>query len=139
MFISYCWEDEEHKKWVRKLAKDLADEFEVKIDVKQPLGTELNQFMEMIVRDCDKVLIIATPNYKERADGRIKGVGYETSLITNDLVSDQNRIKFIPIIRKGSKEESFPSYLGNRKGLDMKDDLKYKECLKELVDNLANY
>lgn len=139
VFISYCWEDEEHKKWVRKLAKDLADEFEVKIDVKQPLGTELNQFMEMIVRDCDKVLIIATPNYKERADGRIKGVGYETSLITNDLVSDQNRIKFIPIIRKGSKEESFPSYLGNRKGLDMKDDLKYKECLKELVDNLANY
>lgn len=139
VFISYCWEDDEHQKWVHKLAEDLADKFEVKIDAKQPLGTELNQFMEKMVRDSDKVLIIATPSYKNRADGRIKGVGYETSLITNDLVSDQNRIKFIPIIRKGSKEESFPSYLGNRKGLDMMDDTKYKENLKELIENLKNY
>ena len=57
----------------------------------------------------------------------------------HDLISDQNRIKFIPIIRKGSKEESYPHYLGNRKGLDMRDDSKYKEALNELVDNLEKY
>lgn len=87
----------------------------------------------------DKVLIFATPSYKDRADGCMKGVGYETSLITNDLVSDQNCIKFIPIIRKGSKDESFPTYLGNRKGLDMTDDSKYEDSLKVLIDNLKNY
>lgn len=139
VFISYSWDDDEHKTWVHKLAEDLSATFEVKIDVKQPLGTELNQFMESLINDTDKVLIIATPEYKRRADGRIKGVGYETTLITNDLISDQNRIKFIPIIRKGSKEESYPYYLGNRKGLDMRDDSKYKEALKELVDNLEKY
>ena len=139
VFISYSWDDDEHKTWVHQLAEDLSANFEVKIDVKQPLGTELNQFMESLIDDADKVLIIATPEYKKRADGRIKGVGYETTLITNDLISDQNRIKFIPIIRKGSKEESYPHYLGNRKGLDMKDDSKYKEALKELVDNLEKY
>lgn len=121
------------------MAEDLSATFEVKIDVKQPLGTELNQFMESLIDDTDKVLIIVTPEYKRRADGRIKGVGYETTLITNDLISDQNRIKFIPIIRKGSKEESYPHYLGNRKGLDMRDDSKYEEALKELVDNLEKY
>lgn len=139
VFISYSWDDDEHKTWVHKLAEDLSATFEVKIDVKQPLGTELNQFMESLINVTDKVLIIATPEYKRRADGRIKGVGYETTLITNDLISDQNRIKFIPIIRKGCKEESYPYYLGNRKGLDMRDDSKYKEALKELVDNLEKY
>lgn len=139
VFISYCWEDDEHEKWVHQLAKDLSAAFDVKIDVEQPLGTELNQFMESMINDSDKVLIIVTPEYKGRADGRIKGVGYETTLITNDLISDQNRIKFIPIIRKGSKEESYPYYLGNRKGLDMKDDSKYNEALKNLVDNLVKY
>lgn len=139
VFISYSWDDDEHKTWVHKLAEDLSATFEVKIDIKQPLGTELNQFMESLINDTDKALIIATPEYKRRADERIKGVGYETTLITNDLISDQNRIKFIPIIRKGSKEESYPSYLGNRKGLDMRDDSKYKEALKELVDNLEKY
>lgn len=139
IFISYCWEDEEHQKWVHQLAKRLAEKFDVKIDIKQPLGIELNQFMEQMIANSDKVLIITTPTYKERADGRIKGVGYETSLITNDLVSDQNKIKFIPIIRKGSKEESYPTYLGNRKGLDMKDDTQFEDTLKELIFNLENY
>lgn len=139
IFISYCWEDEEHQKWVHQLAKRLAEKFDVKIDIKQPLGIELNQFMEQMITKSDKVLIITTPEYKGRADGRIKGVGYETSLITNDLVSDQNKIKFIPIIRKGSKEESYPTYLGNRKGLDMKDDTQFEETLKELIFNLENY
>lgn len=139
IFISYSWEDEEHNKWVHHLAKLLEEKFDVKIDVKQPLGIELNQFMEQMIAKSDKVLIITTPIYKYRANNRIKGVGYETSLITNDMVSDQNKIKFIPIIRKGSKEDSYPNYLGNRKGLDMKDDAKYEDNLKELISNLEKY
>lgn len=139
VFISYCWEDDEHKKWVHKLAEDLKSYFDVKIDVEQPIGTELNKFMESMINSSDKVLIIVTPEYKDRADDRLKGIGYETTLITNKLISNQNEIKFIPIIRKGSKEESYPSYLGNRKGLDMKDSAKYEESLKILVDNLNKY
>lgn len=142
VFITYCWEtdiDKNHKEWVHKLAKDLEPYFTIIIDIKQPLGIELNQFMEQTIKDSDKVLIIATPEYKRRADKRIYGVGYETSLITNDLVSDQNRIKFIPIIKRGSKEEAYPLYLGNRKGLDMSDDTLYDTNLKELIDNLQNY
>lgn len=142
VFITYCWEtdiDNNHKDWVHNLAKDLEPYFTVVIDIKQPLGIELNQFMEQTITNSDKVLIIATPEYKRRADNRIYGVGYETSLITNDLVSDQNKIKFIPIIKRGSKEDSYPIYLGNRKGLDMRDDSSYESNLKELIENLQNY
>ena len=96
-------------------------------------------FMEQSVAESDKVLIIATPEYKDRADNRKRGVGYETSLITDDLVNDQNRVKFIPIIRKGTKETAYPRYLGSRKGLYMTDDAIYKEQFEELVRNLMEY
>ena len=139
VFISYCWEDDEHTAWVRRLAEDLSHWVKIRIDQKLPLGVELNRFMEQAVATSDKVLIIATPEYKDRADNRKRGVGYETSLITDDLVNDQNRIKFIPIIRKGTKETSYPRYLGSRKGLHMADDSIYKEKLEELVKNLLEY
>ena len=139
IFISYCWESEEHKKWVHKLAEDLSEEFEVKIDQKQPLGVELTHFMEKAIASSDKVLIITTPEYKNRADNRISGVGYEASLITDELVTEQNKIKFIPIIRVGTKEESFPKYLGSRKGLDMTDNDRYQECLDELKGELLEF
>ena len=139
VFISYCWENDEHTAWVRRLAEDLSHWVKIRIDQKLPLGVELNRFMEQAVATSDKVLIIATPEYKDRADNRKRGVGYETSLITDDLVNDQNRIKFIPIIRKGTKETSYPRYLGSRKGLHMTDDGGYEEQLEELVKNLLEY
>ena len=99
----------------------------------------MNRFMEWAVATSDKVLIITTPEYKDRADNRKHGVGYETSLITDDLVNDQNRIKFIPIIKKGTKETAFPRYLGSRKGLDMTNKDSYQEQLEELVKNLLEF
>lgn len=140
VFITYCWENDEHNAWVHNLANDLDKAgFDIFIDIKQPLGIELNRFMEQTIAKADKVLIIATPEYKKRADKRERGVGYETSLITDELIKDQNVIKFIPIIRNGSKESSYPSYLGNRKGLFMGKDIDYTQALNELIDNIRNY
>ena len=140
VFITYCWENDEHNAWVHNLIIDLDKAgFDIFIDIKQPLGIELNRFMEQTIANVDKVLIIATPEYKKRADNRERGVGYETSLITDDLIKDQNRIKFIPIIRIGSKDSSYPIYLGNRKGLYMREDNDYTQALNELIDNIRNY
>lgn len=139
VFISYCWEDEEHVSWVRQLANDLSKDFEVVIDQDLPLGAELTKFMEDAIAAADKVLIIVTPEYKIRSDKRMRGVGYETSLITSDLVTDQNKLKFIPIIRKGTIETSYPRFLGTRKGADMRDDDRYFEMLCHLKMNLEKY
>ena len=142
VFITYCWEidDSSHKTWVHKLAKDLQNAgFDIIIDIKQSLGTEINRFMEQTIKKADKVLIIATPEYKKRADDREGGVGYETTLITNDLINEQNRIKFIPLIRKGKKETCFPIYLGNRKGLSIGEIDNYENALNELIENINNH
>ena len=139
VFISYSWEGKEHNEWVHRLAEDLSNEFEVIIDQDQPLGLELTPFMEHSIVNSDKVLIIVTPTYKNKADNRIKGVGYETSIITDELVTDQNKIKFIPIIRVGTKETSYPKYLGSRKGLDMIDDARYQDGLDVLRKNILEF
>lgn len=138
VFISYGWEDDDHKTWVRKLASDLNEHFNVKIDVKQPFGSDINTFMEKMVAEADRVLIVVTPTYKQKADNRENGVGYESVLISDEIYTNQATIKFVPIIRKGSKKESYPRYLGNRKGVVMTDDNLYDDMLVELIEDIKN-
>lgn len=136
IFISYGWEDEQHNSWVHSLADKLGEYFEVSIDVKQPLGLDVNHFMEIMVSKSDRVLMILTPMYKKKADARENGVGYESVLISDELYRNQSTIKFIPIIRKGTKYISYPNYMGNRLGLDMTDDTKFDTNLQRLVEDI---
>ena len=139
VFISYGWDDDEHRSWVHSLASGLSADFNVMIDEKQPLGADLNAFMEQLVTKADRVLLILTPKYKVKADNRQNGVGYESVLISSQLYQNQGTSKFIPIIRKGDVKECYPLYLGNRKGLDMRNDSCYEEQLRLLIEDLKKY
>ena len=138
VFISYGWDDDEHREWVSRLAERLRAYFEVLIDEEQPLGTELNVFMEQLVTRADRVLMILTPKYKEKADARQNGVGYESVLISSQLYRNQGTTKFIPVIRRSEVNECYPLYLGNRKGIDMRDDYGFEEQVKALVKDIAD-
>ncbi len=138
VFISYTHEEEAHNQWVKHLAECLENDFEVIVDYKAPLGIELTRFMEQSVNDSDKVLLILTPLYKSKADARVAGVGYEAQLITAEIYN-QDSIKFIPIVRKGDFNDSYPLYLGSRLGLDMRDDTLFDINLKTLIENLHNH
>ena len=108
------------------------------VDVKLPLGADLNVFMEQMIKNADRVLLILTPKYKEKADTRQNGVGYESVIISSELYKNQGTTKFIPIIRKGDVLESFPIYLGQRKGLDMTDDTLFDKSFAVLIDDIRN-
>ena len=136
VFISYGWDDDPHCKWVHSLAERLSKYFKVLLDKDIPFGHDLNLFMEQSIPKADRVLLILTPKYKEKADARQRGVGYETVIISNELYYDQYTSKFLPIIRKGSIEESYPLYLGSRKGIDMSDDSLFEDKLKDLVNDI---
>lgn len=76
VFISYAWESEEHREWVKALANRLlSDGIDAVLDQYdlEP-GDRLPQFMEQSVRSSDYVLIVCTPTYKQKADERIGGV-----------------------------------------------------------------
>lgn len=135
VFISYSWDDEEHKKWVLNLANRLYyDNVDVLLDRYDLLaGKDFIHYMEKSVKVANKVLLILTPNYKVKAEKRIGGVGYEVSIVTANIFKEQDTDKFIPIIR-GNNEECVPSFLASRLYIDMNDDKVFEEKYTELKD-----
>lgn len=125
VFISYAWETEDHRAWVKSLAdKLLSDGIEAILDQYDVSpGDRLPQFMEQSVSAADYVLIICTPTYKKKADGRKGGVGYEGHIISNELYSKSNERKFIPLLKEGDPGESMPSFLAGKLAIDLRGGL----------------
>lgn len=139
LFISYSHDSEEHKAWVKQFADDLVSKggFEVLLDQNLPKGFPLTRFMEQGLVNADKVLIIGTPQYKQKSESG-KGVAFEGSIISTELMHDIESCKYYPILRSGSFETSFPESLQGRGGDDLSDDDKYEEKLQEVIDSIAN-
>ena len=92
-FISYSWDSDEHKKWVRELAIQLrAQGIDVILDQWHTApGDQLPAFMERAIRENDFVLIVCTPKYKDKSDSRSGGVGYEGDIMTAGDQQQANR------------------------------------------------
>ena len=101
-FISYSWESEDHKHWVRELASRLrGDGIDAILDRWETVpGDQLPEFMGTAVRESDFVLIICTHKYKMKSDKRQGGVGYEGDIMTAEVLTKKNHRKFIPILRE---------------------------------------
>lgn len=123
-FISYSWDNETHKVWVRDLATRLrADGVDVKLDQWETApGDQLPAFMEQAIRDNDYVLVVCTPRYKARSDNREGGVGYEGDIMTAEAFTGGNRRKFIPIVRRGTWAEAAPSWLLGTYYIDLRGE-----------------
>jgi hypothetical protein len=120
-FISYSWDSDAHKAWVRDLATRLRTTgIEVTLDQWHLVpGDQLPQFMESAVRNSDFVLVICTPRYKVRSDNRTGGVGYEGDIMTAEVVTTRNQRKFIPILRSGAWTEASASWLTGKYYVDL--------------------
>jgi len=137
VFISYSWEDVEHQDWVLKLAGNLQSVYGIKVIIDKAslgFGSDLPHFMESSIDKADKVLVILTPEYKVKAEDRTKGVGYETTMLSQELFeSSITKIKIIPILRKGNKEISSPKFLSSKVYHSMIDDDNYDYQLLDLA------
>lgn len=120
VFISYSWDDDAHKEWVKSLADILLDNGVNAIldDYDTEPGDRLPHFMEEAVSKADKVLVICTETYKRKADKREGGVGYEEHIISSELMKGNER-KIIPILRNGKGNTSIPICLAGKKYIDL--------------------
>jgi len=138
-FISYSWDNEDHKAWVRILATKLqANGIYVSLDQwdTHP-GIDLTTYMESSVRESDYVLLICTPRFANRANIAKGGVGYEKIIVTGEIFTGSSiPKKFVPILRKGEPDESLPSYLKSRLFIDFRDDAKFSLRFEELLRHL---
>jgi hypothetical protein len=139
VFISYSWENEAHKNWVRRLAVELQDNgTEVVLDQWDSYpGMDIPTYMEKSVRESDFVLLICTPPFARKANSGTGGVGYEKIVVTGEIFVGSNSAgKFIPIVRSGAPEEALPSYLKSKLYLDFRDEGQFRESLEALLRHL---
>ncbi len=123
-FISYSWDDEPHRSWVRDLATRLrSDGVDVVLDQWSVApGDQLPAFMERAIRENQFVLIVCTPGYKSRSDERKGGVGYEGDVITGEVATKQNHGKFIPVLRAGDWSAAAPSWVAGKYFIDLRGE-----------------
>jgi TIR domain len=137
-FVSYSWDDDSHRDWVKALALKLrADGVDVTLDrwAVAP-GDLLPKFMESSVRENDFVLIVCTPNYKLKSDNRQGGMGYEGDIMTGETFAGKDPRKFIPILRSGDWRSSAPSWLAGKYGLNFTGDPYTEQPYDDLLNTL---
>ena len=137
-FISYSWDTDEHRAWVRKLAERIRGcGVDVKLDQWETApGDQLTEFMERGIRDHDFVVIICTPKYRQRSDSREGGVGYEGDVMTAEVMTNGNERKFIPVWRSGQWEEAAPSWLVGKYYIDLSGNPYDEERYADLIETL---
>ena len=138
VFISYSHDSPEHKKWVGELASKLVKKgVDVILDQWDlGLGDDVPKFMEKSVSNSDRVLMVCTETYAKKADEGQGGVGFETMIVTGELVRDLGTSKFIPIVRQKAAEKLLPKSVATRFYVDSSEehnfDSQFEILLKEL-------
>ncbi len=137
-FISYSWDSDVHKIWVRDFASRLRnDGVETILDQWEVVpGSQVPHFMEASVRDNDFVLIICTPRYKTRSDQRKGGVGYEGDIMTSEILNSRNHAKFIPVLHTSIWNSAAPSWLLGKAYVDLSGDPYDENQYSKLVSTL---
>lgn len=134
VFISYSWDNPSHKDWVIALTNELRrngidatlDEF-----ITQKGTVNLNRMMIENIMRSEYTLVILTDKYADKSNEFNGGVGYETSLLINNIM--ENAEKIIPIMRyKGDKSKAVPFYLKGMSYIDFSNDSDFGEKFEEL-------
>ncbi|MBN6812947.1 MULTISPECIES: toll/interleukin-1 receptor domain-containing protein [Kocuria] len=140
VFMSYSHDDEAHKAWVLTLASRLmGDGVFVHLDQwDMQLGDNLQKFMESGLSESQRVIVISSEKYVEKANGRHGGAGFETNILSADMMSeDVPRNRVIPIIRNNESAGSrVPMFLKGVLFVDMRNnsdfEAKYEELLRTI-------
>jgi TIR domain-containing protein len=111
VFLSHAWSDTAYEEYVKKLALEREPDLAVQFDLYDVQGgTELTHFMERSMR-CDRVVHVCDPSYKQRADERRGGVGFEARLGSAEIFRRNPECKFIPVLRGEDPDASIPDFL----------------------------
>src|SRR5690349_20366624 len=91
-FISYSHDTTDHRAWVERLATDLRSSTAIDVTLDRwhlRPGEDLATFMERGVRDAERVVVVCSSDYVQKAEQRVGGAGYESLLVTAELVATQ--------------------------------------------------
>lgn len=133
-FLSYSWDDADHRAWVLWLAGRLrADGVDVTLDEwDTEAGTDLGLFMERAGTDDYRVIAVISDRYRQKADEALGGVGFEKKMITPRLMRDMYGDTVIPVLRN-THTNLLPRFLGSAKYIDMREDVAVEGAYEDLL------
>lgn len=135
-FISYSHDSQAHKEWVLGLATTLrARGVDVVLDQWDvDYGDDLPRFMETSITTSGRVIAVCTDQYIRKANEGIGGVGYEKTICTAEMLrTEENRRKFIPIVRNVSGSEKLPTFFGAMYYADLSDGQDEEVVVTDLI------
>jgi len=135
VFISYSHDSPAHKAWVVRLATDLrANGIDATLDQWDLApGQDVAAYMQRGITTSDRVLLICSDQYVQKAERGSGGVGYERLVVTAELIQNIDTKKFIPLVRNNSANTKVPRFLGPRLYVDFSQDQQYQAKLEELA------
>lgn len=145
VFLSYAWEDDEYRGWVKSLATRLRqDGVDARLDAWHCLNQTIPEFMNSEARNAHKVLIVCSPKYREKVhameDGeRITGSGWEAMLVGSNLFAGLGgRERIVVCLARGEWRTAAPDFLVGLPYFDLSGadqfETRYRELLQALHD-----
>jgi hypothetical protein len=117
VFVSHTSKSEESVEWVKQLALFLIDHgIQARLDkFHLRRGMDLPQWMCNELALANKVIVICDEVYKQKADGRLGGVGWETMIIQGDIANlPPDSTKYQVVVRAEDIGLGLPAYLKTR-------------------------
>lgn len=93
--------------------------------------------MERGLITADRVLMVCTDKYVEKANSGAGGVGYEKMIVTADLLKTIDSNKVIPLIRQNGSH-NVPNFLRSKLFLDFSRPDQFEFSFDELIRTLHN-
>ena len=139
VFISYSHDSDEHRAWVRKLCDVLSrNDIHVISDIYDvAAGKDIAAFMRNGLSVAKRVVAVCSTTYVQRAKEGKKGVGFETTLILPEYLSNATSDYVIPILRNNPDKE-VPDFLTVKAYVNFNDDPKFDDAILELLRALHN-
>lgn len=141
VFISHTSKTAEATDWVKSLALYLIEQgIQARLDgFHLRRGMDLQQWMINELSMARKVIVVCDEAYKQKADGRLGGVGWETMIIQGDIAAlPPDSTKYQVVVRAPEIDKGLPTYLRTRYAFHApgpaQDQAFKEELVKELLD-----
>lgn len=125
VFVTYAWGDQEHNDKVISFVDFLRKSgFDASMDRKstqEESSINLNQMMVEGIQNNDKVIVVLSSKYKEKADKFEGGVGQEINMILEDMKIRKNKYIFLFFYGEDRKTVT-PTAISGREAIDLKKD-----------------
>src|SRR5690242_7016616 len=121
VFVTYSHDDERHRRLVREFATFLRVEAGVDVRLDQWADDGRRDWSLWAIEqltEADFVLVIASPEYKRRAEGTAapdqgRGAQFEAAMIRDNITRDLPRAtrRFLPVVLPGRNVDEIPAFL----------------------------